>query len=107
MWENKRHFDKSACDNLYRKCEQTKVLHKKSPKFLLKVSSDTTVTNCFFKDGILHGPVRKVGIKKFREFRRQLLFVGRYKNGRPSGHCWEYRDGGGFIHGCPGILRLC
>jgi hypothetical protein len=65
------------------------------------VSSDTTVTDCFFKDGVIHGPVRQIGMKKFREFRRQLLFVGHYRNGRPYGPCWEYREGGGFVHGEP------
>ena len=38
-------------------------------------------------------------MKKFREFRRQLTFVGRYANGRPSGPCWSYREGGGFLFG--------
>jgi hypothetical protein len=68
---------------------------------IFKVSNDTIVTDCFFKDGIIHGPVRKIGMKKFREFRRQLLFVGHFRNGKPFGPCWEYREGGGFVHGSP------
>ena len=40
-------------------------------------------------------------MKKFREFRRQLLFIGKYRNGKPAGNCWEYREGGGFIYGEP------
>ena len=43
--------------------------------------------------------MRKIDMKKFREFRRQLSFVGSYANGKPSGACWEYREGGGYIHG--------
>jgi hypothetical protein len=47
---------------------------------LPQVTTDTAVTECFFKDGVMHGPVRKFGMKKFREFRQQLLFVGRYRS---------------------------
>ena len=51
-------------------------------------------------DGVIHGgPVRRIDMKKFREFRRQLSFVGSYADGRPSGVCWEYREGGGYVHG--------
>ena len=67
----------------------------------LQVSSDTTVTDCYFKDGVIHGPVRRIGMKKFREFRQQLLFVGHYRSGRPFGPCWQYREGGGFLYGSP------
>ena len=67
----------------------------------LQVSSDTTVTDCYFKDGVMHGPVRRIGMKKFREFRQQLLFVGHYRSGRPFGPCWQYREGGGFLYGSP------
>lgn len=38
-------------------------------------------------------------MKKFREFRRQLGFFGRYRSGRRSGVCWEYRQGGGYLVG--------
>ena len=42
-------------------------------------------------------------MKKFREFRRQLGFVGTYKNGIPGGEgpCWQYREGGGYLYGNP------
>ena len=40
-------------------------------------------------------------MKKFREFRQQLLFVGHYLNGRPFGPCWQYKEGGGFLYGSP------
>ena len=69
--------------------------------FNFQVSIDTTVLECYFKDGVIHGPARQIGMKKFREFRRQLLFIGRYRNGEPSGPCWEYREGGGFVYGVP------
>ena len=58
------------------------------------------MVDCYLVDGVIHGgPVRKIDMKKFREFRRQLSFVGSYANGKPSGACWEYREGGGYIHG--------
>ena len=59
----------------------------------------TSVLDCRFRDGVLHGRARRIDMKKFREFRRQLTFVGRYTNGRPSGPCWSYREGGGFLFG--------
>lgn len=40
-------------------------------------------------------------MKKFREFRRQITFIGHYRDGVPHGVCWEYREGGGFITGVP------
>ncbi len=55
------------------------------------MSSDTTATDCWFLHGVPHGPVRKIGMKKFREFRRQLVFYGRYRNGRPCGPCWIHK----------------
>ena len=67
--------------------------------FLFQITTDTSVIDCYFKDGVMHGPVRRIDMKKFREFRRQLSFVGKYRNGRPHGTCWQYTEGGGFLHG--------
>ena len=47
----------------------------------------------------MHGPARRIDMKKFREFRRQLVFVGVYRDGVPHGHCWQYKEGGGFMSG--------
>lgn len=66
---------------------------------LSQIGSDTSVLDCFFKDSVVHGLCRKIDMKKFREFRRQLSFVGRYLDGRPAGNCWTYVEGGGFIFG--------
>ena len=63
------------------------------------VSNETAVTDCFFLDGCIDGPVRRFTMKKFREFRQQLDFVGTYKKGKPSGMCYEYREGGGWMVG--------
>ena len=61
------------------------------------------MTDCYFKDGVIHGPARTIDLKKFREFRRQLGFVGTYTSGVPGGEgpCWEYRQGGGYLYGHP------
>jgi len=40
------------------------------------VTDETEVTDCFFKNGCMHGPARRFVMKKFREFRQQLDFVG-------------------------------
>ena len=63
------------------------------------VSNETAVTDCFFLDGCVDGPVRRFTMKKFREFRQQLDFVGTYHQGKPSGTCFEYREGGGWLVG--------
>lgn len=63
------------------------------------VTNDTQVTDCFFQNGAIHGPMRRFAMKKFREFRQQLVFAGTYKHGRPSGMCWKYCEGGGFLVG--------
>jgi len=65
------------------------------------IDMSTSVLDCRFRDSVLHGRARRIDMKKFREFRRQLTFVGRYANGRPSGPCWTYREGGGFLFGIP------
>ena len=67
----------------------------------VKIDTATSVLDCRFRDSVLHGRARRIDMKKFREFRRQLTFVGRYANGRPSGPCWSYREGGGFLFGIP------
>lgn len=67
----------------------------------VKIDMATSVLDCRFRDSVLHGRARRIDMKKFREFRRQLTFVGRYANGRPSGPCWNYREGGGFLFGIP------
>jgi hypothetical protein len=64
-----------------------------------QISSSTSVLDCRFRDSVIHGRARRIDMKKFREFRRQLTFVGRYCNGRPNGYCWMYREGGGFLFG--------
>ena len=78
-----------------------------SPYFSLsfpsQILSDTSVLDCHFRNSVVHGLARKIEMKKFREFRRQLTFYGGYKDGRPAGPCWEYREGGGFVFGCPDI----
>ena len=38
-------------------------------------------------------------MKKFREFRQQLDFIGCYLGGKPYGVCWKYCEGGGFLVG--------
>mgnify|MGYP001161651556 FL=1 len=63
------------------------------------ISAETAVTDCFFRNGCIHGPVRRFTMKKFREFRQQLDFLGTYQKGKPWGMCWEYREGGGFLVG--------
>ena len=63
------------------------------------VNNETAVTDCFFLDGCVDGPMRRFTMKKFREFRQQLDFVGTYKKGKPSGMCFEYREGGGWMVG--------
>ena len=65
------------------------------------ITTNTSVTEGFFVNGVLHGLARKVDMKKFREFRRQLSFIGRYRNGRAFGPCWLYKEGGGFLYGIP------
>lgn len=67
----------------------------------VKIDEATSVLDCRFRDSVLHGRARRIDMKKFREFRRQLTFVGRYTKGRPSGPCWSYREGGGFLFGVP------
>ena len=63
------------------------------------VTQDHQISDCFFRHGSLHGPLRRFKLKKFREFRQQLDFVGTYRGGKPSGVCWQYREGGGWIVG--------
>ena len=65
------------------------------------ITTNTSATEGFLFNGVFHGLVRRIDMKKFREFRRQLGFVGRFRDGRPFGPCWEYREGGGFIYGIP------
>ncbi|TRY63804.1 hypothetical protein TCAL_15195 [Tigriopus californicus] len=65
------------------------------------VNGATTVFECFVKDDVPHGPVRQIHMKKFREFRRQITFIGHHRHGIPHGVCWEYREGGGFLTGVP------
>ena len=47
----------------------------------------------------MHGLVRKMQLKKFREFRTQLSYLGRYRSGKPYGRCWKYQEGGGYLYG--------
>ncbi|CAB4055208.1 SETD7 [Lepeophtheirus salmonis] len=61
------------------------------------ITTNTSSYECFFKDSVLHGPLRKIDLKKFREFRRQVSFIGMFKNGLPQGPCWAYLEGGGFL----------
>ena len=56
-----------------------------------QIGSDTSVTDCVFRRGVMHGPARKIEMRKFREFRRQLTFFGRYRDGRPWGNVWIYK----------------
>ena len=63
------------------------------------VDSSTQVTDCFFHRSCLHGPARKFTMKKFREFRQQLDFIGTYRCGKPYGMCWNYQEGGGYLVG--------
>lgn len=63
------------------------------------VTQDKQTSDCFFRHGSLHGPLRRFKLKKFREFRQQLDFVGTYRGGKPSGVCWQYREGGGWLVG--------
>ena len=63
------------------------------------VTQDKQISDCFFRHGSLHGPLRRFKLKKFREFRQQLDFVGTYRGGKPSGVCWQYREGGGWLVG--------
>ena len=51
------------------------------------------------KGSCLHGVLRRIELKKFKTFRQQVTWLGRYHSGRPSGHCWEWREGGGWITG--------
>ena len=63
------------------------------------VTQDHQISDCFFRHSSLHGPLRRFKLKKFREFRQQLDFVGTYRSGKPSGVCWQYREGGGWLVG--------
>ena len=63
------------------------------------VSDKVEISDCFFKRNRLHGPLRRFALKKFREFRQQLDFIGQYRRGRPHGLCWQYKEGGGFLVG--------
>ncbi len=77
----------------------TRVRELATQLLVLQVRNDTSVTDCYFVDSVLHGLARKIEMRKFREFRRQLTFFGRFRDGRPSGVCWQYREGGGFVVG--------
>ena len=46
-----------------------------------------------FNDGYLEGPVRGTDEKG------QLVFVGMYHKGLPTGCCWQAREGQGWIYG--------
>lgn len=47
----------------------------------------------FFRDGCLHGLAREI------DEGRNLVWIGRYKNGRKDGICWNFLKGGGFLVG--------
>ena len=46
-----------------------------------------------FTNGYLEGPVRGVDEKGL------LVFVGMYFKGLPTGHCWQAREGQGWVYG--------
>lgn len=64
-----------------------------------QIDKSTSVTEFVFKDSVAHGVARTIEMRKFREFRRQMTFIGRFQSGRPRGPCWKYMEGGGFLFG--------
>ena len=46
-----------------------------------------------FNDGYLEGPVRGL------DERGRLVFIGMYSKGLPIGHCWQVREGQGWLYG--------
>ena len=72
----------------------------------MQVRTDTSVTLCYVRRGRIHGLARRVEMKKFREFRQQLTFVGRYHSGRAVGPTWRYKEGGGYLF-CPDTSAIC
>ena len=62
-------------------------------------NKDTLVTQGWFREGCLHGLVRKTIIKKFRTFVQHVSWLGRYGSGVPVGTIWEWQEGGGYLTG--------
>ena len=62
-------------------------------------NKDTLVTQGWFREGCLHGLVRKTIIKKFRTFVQHVSWLGRYGSGVPVGNIWEWQEGGGYLTG--------
>jgi len=63
------------------------------------VTDDTSVLEGWCVRGQLTGPARRIVMKKFKTFRQQVSWFGRYKAGLPHGQCWEWREGGGYLTG--------
>jgi len=63
------------------------------------VTKNTTVYEGWFKDSCLHGPVRITVMKKFKTFRQQVSWLGRYRGGVATGQCWSWLEGGGYLTG--------
>lgn len=63
------------------------------------ILDDLSVIEAWFRDGVMHGAARKVEMKKFRTFRQQVTWMGAYRNGRQSGQCWLWKEGGGYLTG--------
>jgi len=52
-----------------------------------------------FKGSQMHGLARRTEVKKFRTFRQQVTWLGRFKGGKPTGRIWEWKEGGGWLIG--------
>jgi len=63
------------------------------------VTPDTSVLEGWCTQSRLNGPVRRIDMKKFRTFRQQVCWLGRYKNGVAYGQCWEWKEGGAWLTG--------
>ncbi|XP_023344428.1 histone-lysine N-methyltransferase SETD7 [Eurytemora carolleeae] len=63
------------------------------------VTSDTSVVEGWCRYSKLNGPARTIIMKKFRTFRQQVSWLGRYKDGVHWGQCWQWVEGGGYITG--------
>ena len=63
------------------------------------VRGGTEVTQTWFREGCQHGLTRRLEVRKFRQFVQEVTWLGRYRSGRASGHCWQAGEGGGWLTG--------
>ena len=66
---------------------------------LTQVTTNTTVYEAWFQRSCLDGPVRVLEMKRFRQFRQVVSWLGCYRAGRVVGRCWRWCEGGGWLTG--------